>query len=261
MNPTSNYHEISAEMLLGYLYPELENRWIARFKGTFYRNYNNDTLSIDAQKAEVSLARDGFLKLLPQGLLTAEDELKGKDPLEHSEALQKRMEVLREATIPIDTFFFTRRLKIERQIAELLQEKNDFIIEKYFGIKITEDMDPYVKKAVYLLPGIKNYRGDMNFIRAVMESVLGCPVEMKRGRYSGTDNTVSWLPMVRYNVIVPGLDAEGYKQKVLEIKPFCNFLLEWFIPVDLMCIFRVKEKSGRCGTANGIVLDYNVDID
>ena len=56
-------------MLLNYLYPEMESQWIAIDKGTFYRNYNQDALSIDEKEKKVVLARDGFLRLLPDGLL------------------------------------------------------------------------------------------------------------------------------------------------------------------------------------------------
>ena len=39
--------EISAEMLLGHLYPELELLWTVRHRGTFYRNYSHDVMDID----------------------------------------------------------------------------------------------------------------------------------------------------------------------------------------------------------------------
>ena len=38
--------EISAEMLLGHLYPELELLWTVRHRGTFYRNYSPDVMDI-----------------------------------------------------------------------------------------------------------------------------------------------------------------------------------------------------------------------
>ena len=66
-------------MLLNYLYPEMECQWIAIDKGTFYRNYNQDALSIDEKEKKVVLARDGFLRLLPDGLLTKNDDLRGED--------------------------------------------------------------------------------------------------------------------------------------------------------------------------------------
>ena len=70
-----NLYEIRAEVLLNYLYPEMENEWIVQSKGTFYRNYNQDLLWLDQKDHKVQLARDGFLKLLPEGLLTKNSDL------------------------------------------------------------------------------------------------------------------------------------------------------------------------------------------
>ena len=63
---------LRAEVLLNYLYPELMQRWVANCKGTFYRNYNEDAIRIDGEEGWVTLARDGMLKLLPQGLIATE---------------------------------------------------------------------------------------------------------------------------------------------------------------------------------------------
>ena len=65
-----NLSQIRAEVLLNYLYPEMEDQWIAINKGTFYRNYNQDALAIEEKESKAILARDGFLRLLPEGLLT-----------------------------------------------------------------------------------------------------------------------------------------------------------------------------------------------
>jgi len=256
-----NIQEISAEMLLSYLYPELEDKWIARHEGTFYRNYNNDALTVDAENVTVSLARDGFLKLLPQGMINSEDELRGKEVKGRFEAMEKRNHLLNEAVLPIDTFNFRKRMQIERNVSELLDDKLDFILRRYYGITVTDDMDPNVREAAYLLPFISKRRGDMYFVRELIKSVLGYPVEMKRGRFSGTDNSLNWLPLVRYDLLVPSLDAEGYKGKMAEITPFFNFLLEWFIPVDIMCRFGIKTGKKSFGSEIGMVLDYNVGIE
>ena len=256
-----NISEISAEMLLGYLYPELEDKWVARHEGTFYRNYNDDALSVDAQRMEVTLARDGFIKLLPEGLVNTEDELRGKEVKGRFEAMKKRLHLLNEAFLPLDSINFRKKLKIERQVSELLDDKLDYVLRTFFDIEVTEDTDPYVREAAYILPYVSKKRGDLLFVRELMKAVTGYPVVMTRGRYSGTDNTKNWLPLVRYDLLIPGLDSEGYMQKSAEIRPFCNFLLEWFLPVDVMCRFGIKQKAGSFGTDKGIILDYNVEIE
>ena len=48
-----NLSEISAEMLVNYLYPDLSDRWIVQAEGIFYRNYNSDLLAYDDEAAVV----------------------------------------------------------------------------------------------------------------------------------------------------------------------------------------------------------------
>lgn len=67
-------NEISAEMLLEQLYPELTEEWSVRCKGVFYRNYSDDAMRVDPEERQVELARDGFLQLLPSSLLTEDAE-------------------------------------------------------------------------------------------------------------------------------------------------------------------------------------------
>ena len=82
MIKVNNIPEIRAEMLLNYLYPEESNHWIVQNEGLFFRNYNSDLLAIDEEKMVAQTARDSFIRLLPQGLLTQETDLKGEDSAE-----------------------------------------------------------------------------------------------------------------------------------------------------------------------------------
>ena len=89
MNEHIQIPEIGAEMLLCCLYPELEERWTVHPEGTFFRNYNRDVLSLDPEEAQVWLSRDGLLSLLPQGLLSSEEDLRKGDRRErHNEQEQ-----------------------------------------------------------------------------------------------------------------------------------------------------------------------------
>ena len=46
MNINRNLYQVRAEVLLNYLYPELEKKWMVQCKGTFFRNYSQDILSL-----------------------------------------------------------------------------------------------------------------------------------------------------------------------------------------------------------------------
>ena len=82
MRRVNNIPEIRAEVLLNYLYPEVGDQWTVQNEGTFYRNYNSDLLTIDDEGLKAETARDSFIKLLPQGLITSDTDLKGEDSAE-----------------------------------------------------------------------------------------------------------------------------------------------------------------------------------
>ena len=79
MKNDNDLFDISAEFLPNYLYPESTDRWQVDCAGTFYRNYSPDVLSVDPEHRVVRLARDSFLRLLPQGVIAQDNALKGKN--------------------------------------------------------------------------------------------------------------------------------------------------------------------------------------
>lgn len=260
MKAPGNLSEINAEMLLNYLYPELEDKWTTRYKGTFYRNYNRDVLSVDEEEGEVELSRDGFLKLLPQGILTQDDELKGKEFAGKYETLQKRKRLLEEAFLPFDTFAFRKQLHIERQISELLNEKLAYLLKQYFHYDLAAETNRYVKEAAVLLPYISKWRADFGFIRTLLNSLTGYDVQMITGKYSQTDNTRTWLPMVKYHLMIPGLTAENYQALTAEVFPLRNFINEWFVPFDVKCDILIKQYYQPFTLNDKLVLDYNTEL-
>lgn len=260
MNVHDNISEISAEMLLNYLYPELEDKWVVHSDGTFYRNYNSDILSVDATDADVHLSRDGFLRLLPQGVLTWNNELKEGDFLEKYEALEKRRRLLNEAFLPFDTFAFRSRLRIERNISQLLETKLEYILKQYFHYDITLESNPYVKEAAVLLPYVSRWRGNYGFIRNLLGSLMGCEVRMTTGKYSQTDNTRCWLPMIEYHLLISGLTSEKYRRLTEDIRPLALFIKEWFIPFEVKCIIRLREYQRQFALNDSMTLDYNVEL-
>lgn len=246
-------------MLLNYLYPEMESKWIAQCKGTFYRNYNQDVLEIEEDK--VLLSRDGFLRLLPEGLLTKDDDLKGENVLEHYKELEWRRELLSEAFAPFDTFVFRKNLLIERQASEMLESKLDFLLREYFDIQLDQLESPLVKEAAVMLPFVSRWRGDFGFISNVLGALMNCHVEMVIGRYSEEDTSVNWLPRVRYILLIPGLSNDEYRQKSMELQPLREFIQEWFIPFEVICEISIKEHHYQPKEKASLTLDYNTELD
>ncbi|MDR1881993.1 MAG: hypothetical protein LBR26_04330 [Prevotella sp.] len=260
MSDRVNIKEISAEMLLDYLYPELSDKWTARYAGAFYRNYSEDIVKLDADACHVTLTRDGALKLLPQGLLTTDDELKEGDFSEKEKALKKRKSLLEEIFLPFDSFTFRNSLHIERQISQLLDEKLDLLLKKYFHYDLAAETDKYVKELAVMLPFTSRLRADFGFIGDVLSGLTGYGVEMFAGRYSESDDTVCWLPMVKYEILAEDLEAEEYNELNRSIDPLRNFIREWFIPFDTHLEIVVKHHGIPFILQEKLTLDYNTEI-
>ena len=257
MNIPGNLSEISAEMLLDYLYPELEQKWISQYKGTFYRNYSPDIMELEPDIPQVGLSRDGFLKLLPQGILANENELKDDDRTENYDEMQRRLRILKEAFLPFDVFHFRSRLAAERQLSELLNQKLTFILKHFFGIVLEEENNPYLREAAVLLPYSCSLKGDFKFVRNLLATLLECKVKMVEGRYRTNSRMEHWIPQVKYYLLIPSLTRKSYHDLIKKTTPLFHFIREWFIPFDIHCEIQPKEASNESQLNNRLILDYN----
>lgn len=260
MRIVNDLPEIRAELLLNYLYPEAGSKWIAQNEGSFYRNYNSDLLAFNDERMEVQTARDSFIKLLPQGVLTLDDDMKGEDKAEKFKQIELRLRLLRETFKPIDTFRFRDSLFIEHQVDRLLQDKVSYILKTYFGIDIEQIESPYVREAAMLLPYISRYRGDFGVIANLLQTLFKCEVLTIIGRYSHTDDTCQWLPMVKYELMIPGLGSEEYREMEKGIEPLRDFVSEWFIPFEVWCQIVIKEHNVSQQVDTRLTLGYNTEL-
>lgn len=257
----NNLSEISAEMLLNYMYPEIADKLTVRMRGTFYRNYSSDVLELDETGKVITLSRDGFLRLLPQGLLTYDDELHGKEIEGKHEALKRRRLLLEETFMPLDTFAFRYKLQIEREVSELLNMKLDYILKDYFHFDLSSVTNRYVREAAVMLPYVSRLRGNFGFVASLLTAITGYKTKMLTGAYSETDNTRAWLPWVKYHLKANQLTAEQYTQQTAEMVPLTDFIREWFIPFDMRCDIELKEYSHRpLKLDDGLALNYNTSL-
>ena len=257
MKISSDLAEINAEMLLDYLYPEYNQQWIARNSGTFYRNYNSDVLDVDADNHLVELSRDNFLKLLPQRLFVPEDELKGNNTKERVEEIKKRVRLLEDTFLPFDTFWFRRKLAVERQVSELLDFKLEFILKEFFNFDLSRETNLYIRETAVLLPYVNRFKGDMNFVRQLLASVLNCQVILVK-KFQATDDYVSCqFPSFVFQLLIPGLSAKTFRQKEYELQSFFQFVKEWFVPFDIHCEMKIKTDACFSRINGKFVLNYN----
>lgn len=257
---SQNLSEVKAEMLLHYLYPEMDDKWMVEHQGTFYRNYNSDLIAYDTESGLVQVARDSFMKLLPAGMLFSESSLKGKGQKEKTDKLKKRQDLLRDTFQPLDNVSFKRRMGMEREVAALLDSKLQYVLTTYFHYDLKAEQNDYIKQMAGLLPMVRNIRGDYLTIRNILRVMFDCEVTCSTGRYSDTDQTRSWITEVTYELLIEGLDAEGYEQMTKDVEELRQFMKEWFFPFDTECFINVKwHNQGRNDTDHWL-LDYNTEL-
>lgn len=260
MNVSYDISQISAEMLLNYFYPELREKWVARYAGTFYRNYNNDHLSVFEESAEVVLARDGFLKLLPEALLSDENELRGGHALEKSQQLEKKKKLFQEAFMPFNTFSFRQKMNMEQKLSEILRNKLDYLLKTFFHYDLAAETNPYIKKIAVLLPYVSKFRADFGSVARMLGLLFGCKTQLKVGRYSCKDSTRYWIPNVEYQLLMPGLSAEEYRKLKEDITPLQQFIAEWMMPAEVRCEITIKHHRQPQMVGEGMILDYNTEF-
>jgi len=250
------YPDISAELLLNCICPDIADEMTVICDGAFYRNYSDDIISVDTDNKVVHLSRQGFLKLLPAGYISSEDELKGGDFHKKYGILTRRKTLLRDAFVPFDTVEFRRRLQLGRRLLDIQERKNELVLKTFYGFDVSEQQDPYILAVRHFIPFLNKYRGQMPFIRNLLSAVVGCPVKMVQDVYGEKDANESFIPRVRFFLFIEGLDSEGYRAKSEAIAPLCAFIKENLIPFEVECEISIKSRTERCGS----ILDYNIDV-
>ena len=252
--------EIKAEVLLNYLYPELDSRWKPHFMGSFYRNYNQDILFLNEETGDIDLTRNGLIDLLPQGVYATQADLKGKDRTAKLKEIESRVRLMREAFLPFDIYWFKEKLLVERHVSVLLEEKLAYVLKAYFDFDIAKETNPLVREAAVILPFVSRKRGDFGFVKLLLSALMHCEVTMMSGRFGHTDNTVRWLPMIRYELLIPGLSPEEYREKAALLSPLCEFISEWFIPMEVICKIQIKEHQVMQHADTKFTLGYNTEL-
>ena len=238
----------------------MSHRIAVQGKGTFYRNYNQDVLALYEKEEKIVLSRDGFLRLLPEGLLTRDDDLRGEDFKAKYEELEWRRELLNETFTPYDTYVFRKKLEIERHASELLDQKLSYLLKEYFNYDIEAERNKLVKEAAVMLPFVSSLRGDLGLVGNLLGALMQCEVEVVRGRYSPIDTTRLWLPQVTYKLLIPDLTPASYQELAKSLEPLAAFLKEWLIPFDVRCVIEIKQHWTPQHPDGSLTLNYNTEL-
>lgn len=247
--------EIKAEFLLNTLYPELKEKWVAYFDGTFYRNYNSDVLSIFKDIEEVHVSRDSIVGLLPAGMISNEYSLKGTSEWRAIWEKQKKdIDKLRDAFCPIDTFLFRENLKLEDSASKVIDQNTELVLKEIFDIDVENETNPLKKVFLLMLPFIERLRTDYGFISNLLSELMSRRVEVVKRSYSDYDSTICSLPCVIFRVFADDLDVDSYKSLRTQLDELEELLREWYIPFDTH--FEIE----LVGESTTIMVNYNARI-
>jgi len=125
-------------------------------------------------------------------------------------------------------------------VEEILSLKVSYILKEFYDFDLEAEQDEYVRKIALLLPFIARIRGIVGFAVKILENLTGHKVRHRYSTYGETDNTRCSTRKVFIDVLINGLTSETYGNEVKKWRPLFDFVIERFIPLDLMCEISIK---------------------
>lgn len=249
-----NNQELLAELLLSVYFPNVKS-WNASYGSFFSRNYSGDLRSVRADTNTVTLSRNGLYDILPEKMFFDVEELRFKESRDLAQRIEEIYEEeknIQDFFMPLDSFFFNQSCKYHAKTAELLNNKEKWLLKLLFDYDIEAEENPYVQQIAPLLLHVTEIRADLDLIVQILSEILDCKV----------DYHVDHQNEVLFVVHKWNLSCEEYYAYVKEIKPLFDFVAYWFVSMEMDCIFKVKDyhQPFILSTELPLVLDYNTQI-
>lgn len=244
---------IKAETWITVNHPSTEE-WIAWYKGIFSRNYSGDFRSCDPENNTIELSRDGLYEILPNMLFFTGNELLGKDEADFKwteRVLKQRKERIKNVMMPFDSCYFNDSLFLEKTLNDVVSNKTLIVLQTLTGIDFSKEENPYIRRMAPALLQAAKVRGDYRFLCRMMTCVLGYKTDYRL-----------YSDRVRFVVNRPDLGRYDFLSYLEELKPFFQFVEEWFVPFELQCEFKVRDytRDDRFEGQNKLMLDYNATL-
>ncbi|MFR9650578.1 MAG: hypothetical protein SNG35_00945 [Rikenellaceae bacterium] len=252
------FSNIRAEVLLNYLYPELGEEWIVENLGLFYRNYQEDLISLDEKSHQLSLARSSYLKLLPSGMISNERS-NGSDA-EQRENERRSIRQLTEIFKPVDSFYFRRSIGNESFLAMMYEQRVEYLLKHIYRYDLKSERSKYVRDMAPLLLLRDRIKGDMGLIRDLLSMLLDLEVKMDIDSYHDNDWSEIVIARVVYTITVEDLSKDRYRLTREELDPLCEFILEWFVPLDMVVVFKIHDTHLDSMIKGDGLLGYNLKL-
>ncbi|MDR0795086.1 MAG: hypothetical protein LBE79_03405 [Tannerella sp.] len=266
---SQNHENIKAESFLSSMMDDISAINL-EFQGVFSRNYYNDIIYMDQDTGtsddnllNISLSRDSVFHILPEGLFFREDELRKVQKEKNvekfkalSEKIIKEKQKLLDFFYPFDKTYFKLRFDLERKLNEIIENKTSLLMDELFDIFPVDEKNDFIKRIIPLLPLASEIRSNKMIWRDILKSVF-YPAEVEI-RIAEKPNTAGLMRgVVKANIYIEKLSNKEFKRVRKAIEPFARFFYEWFIPADMGCEFKVKDKKERFRPGNEMTLDYN----
>lgn len=252
------FSNIRAEVLMNYLYPEKGEGWIVENLGLFYRNYQEDLISLDLKSGNISLARSSFLKLLPAGMISNERS-NSRDP-ESRDAERRNIRQLSEIFKPVDSFCFHKSLYNESFLAESYENRVEYLLKHIYRYDIEAERSELVRRFAPLILLRERIKGDMGLIGDLLREFLDLELKMSVDSYRDNDWSEIMLTRVTYTIVVEGLSQDRYRLKSEELTPLFDFIREWFIPLEIVAEFKIHDTTLESNVRKDGLLGYNLKL-
>lgn len=246
-----SFEELSAELLLSVFFPDIKE-WTVNYGSFFSRNYSGDLKSCDPNAKTISISRNGIYDILPEKLFFDPEELRNRDSRDFAQRVNEIYEEERSIQKyfqPFDSFYFNRSLNIHLNVQRLLDEKPALLLKLLYNYDLQAETNPYVRIMAPLLLNITQLRGDFDCLAQMLAEVIGCQV----------DYVFPTQEIIQFTVHKRGMGQKEYLAFINDLRPLFSFIGEWFIPMQMDCVFKVKDyrQSFVLSEEKPLVLDYN----
>lgn len=243
--------ELSAEMLLSAFYPDVKD-WAVNYGSFFTRNYSGDLKSVDREMKKVSLARNGIYDVLPEKMFFDPNELRNKESRAFAQRVAELYEEERNIQkyfLPFDSFFFNRSLNVRMNVNRMVDDKTEMLLKLLFDYDLHAEKNPYIRLLAPMLLQVTELRFDFDRLATMLSAVIGCPVDYKMPQQD----------KVIFTVHKHNLSSSEYAAFKELLKPLFGFVQEWFVPMEMDCLYKVKDYQQPfvLSDERPLVLDYN----
>lgn len=246
--------ELSAELLLSTYFQEVKE-WSAAYGSFFSRNYSGDLKTVHPETNSVALSRNGLYDILPEKMFFDVEELRFKESrdfaLRVSEIYEEEKNI-KEYFKPFDSFFFNQSLRLNKVVGHIVEHRIELLLKTLFDYDIEAEENPYVRLLAPLLLHVAELRADFKVMSHVLAEILDCRV----------DYSINHQDEVLFIVHKLNLSSKEYLSFMKDLKPLFDFIGFWFVPMEMDCIYKVKDYEQRfvLSLERPLVLDYNTQI-